>query len=497
MSRRMFLTRAGALTLGIVAAQLWMPHRAFANDPYATGLWLAGDHHIHTKYSPDGQYDILEQVAAAKAHGLSWCVITDHGGPMHHKYAVENAYPELLAARKKYPDMVIFQGLEWNVPEAEHGSIIIPYSPDEAKIIAEFEVRYDQLNISRKNTPANTEADAVAGVKYLQSLKPAPIFIANHPARRGRNSPIEIRNWSDAGPDVAKGFEGAAGHQAATLVGQPRGHYEKSQAKDSWPAYPKESYRTWNGYDWYVAKIGGLWDSLLGEGRAWYITTNSDSHRHYTDHTIVNTLTYATHGHVTPTTQKADKPENIDFWPGEYNKTWVYAKSADPSDILTALRSGSMFASHGDLVDRLELTATCDDTVAIMGSSLMLEQPGQDVIVRIRLRVPTKPNFSGRTVKLHHVDLIAGDILGPAPDRATITNPTTKLVKTFEASEAQRDGEWCTFTHVFKNVKQSFYIRTRATNRNLPEPQMDSSNDLNPWDDLWCYSNPVMIRMMP
>lgn len=101
----------------------------------------------------------------------------------------------------------------------------------------------------------------------------------------------------------------------------------------------------------------------------------------------------------------------------------------------------------------------------------------------------------GRTVKLHHVDLIAGDILGIAPDRATITNPTTKLVKTFEADQAKRDGDTFTFTHVFKNVKQSFYVRTRATNRDLPEPQMDSSHDLNPWDDLWCYSNPVMIRV--
>lgn len=495
MPYELIMTRRIVVLFGLFGGLLSFAPRTVAADPYASGVWLAGDHHIHTKYSPDGQYDIMKQVAEAQAHGLSWCVITDHGGPMHDKYAVENAYPELLAARVKFPDMVIFQGLEWNVPEAEHGSIIIPQTTDEVKIIAEFEARYDQLNISRKDTPANTEAAAVAGVKYLQSLKPAPIFIANHPARRGRNSPIEIRNWSDAGPDVAKGFEGAAGHQAATLVGQPRGHYEKSPAKDSWPGYPKESYRTWNGYDWYVANVGGLWDSLLGEGRAWYITTNSDSHRHYTDLTKVNTLTYATSGCVTPTTQKADKSDNIDFWPGEYNKTWVYAKSVDPDDILTALRSGSMFAVHGDLIDRLELSATTGDAVAIMGSTLTLEKAGQDVTIRIRVRAPTKPNFDGRKVTLHHVDLIAGDISGIASDRTQITNPTTRVVRQFKVDEAKRDGEWFAFAHTFKDVKQSFYVRVRATNRDLPEPTLDDSTSINPWEDLWCYSNPVMVRV--
>lgn len=494
MPSELLLTRRIVVILALVGDLALMP-RAVDADPYADGVWVAGDHHIHTKYSPDGQYDIMKQVAEAQAHGLSWCVITDHGGPRHDKYATEDAYPELLAARVKFPDMVIFQGLEWNVPEAEHGSIIIPQTTDESKIITEFERRYDQLNISIKDTPANTEADAVAGVKFLQSLSPRPLFIANHPARRGLNSPTEIRNWSDAGPDVARGFEGAAGHQAATLIGQSRGHYEKKRAKDSWPAYPEESYKTWNGYDWCVAKVGGLWDSLLGEGRAWYITTNSDSHRHYTDLTKVNTLTYATHGRVTPTTQKADKSDNIDFWPGEYNKTWVFAKSADPDDIMTALRSGSMFAVHGDLIDRLELSATSGDSVAIMGSTLTLEKAGQDVTVRIRIRVPGKPNFGGKKLTLHHVDLIAGDITGIASDRTQITNPTTQVVRQFKADEAKRDGEWFNYTHTFKNVKQDFYARVRATNRDLPEPTMDTSTTINPWDDLWCYSNPVMVRL--
>ena len=32
-----------------------------------------------------------------------------------------------------------------------------------------------------------------------------------------------------------------------------------------------------------TAIVGGLWDSLLGEGRRFWIVATSDSHAHYTD----------------------------------------------------------------------------------------------------------------------------------------------------------------------------------------------------------------------
>ncbi len=112
VSRRAFLSRLGCVTISLGAAPTWLPRVAFAKDLFAGGVWLAGDHHIHTKYSPDGQYEIVEQVRQAARHGLSWCVITDHGGPRHDKVALEQAYPELLAARKAHAGMHIFQGLE-------------------------------------------------------------------------------------------------------------------------------------------------------------------------------------------------------------------------------------------------------------------------------------------------------------------------------------------------------------------------------------------------
>jgi hypothetical protein len=497
ISRRVFLARAAGMTLTLGGEALWRPAAASARrrPPYTGGLWLAGDHHIHTRYSDDGQYLIQQQVANAARFGLGWCVITDHGGPNHDKVALAQAYPDLLAARRENPQIIVFQGLEWNIPAAEHGSVILPPTREEAQRISAFESHYDESHLPKDTPEAALEADAVAGVKYLESLTPRPLFIANHPARRGVDSPHEMRAWADAGPDVTRGFEGAPGHQAATLTGGLRGEYNTNKpGAHAWPGYPPESYRTFGGYDWYVATVGGLWDSLLAEGRPWYITADSDSHRHWDDRTIVDESTYLTQGHVTPTDRKADNNTNVDFYPGEYSKTWVYVARREPLAILDAMRAGNMFTVLGGLIDRLELSAYGGNNAAPMGGTLRLDRAGEDVNVTIRVRVPRRPNFGGRLPRLHHIDLIAGDILGPAANRDAQTNPTTQVVARLPALEASREGETLAFSHRFPQVRHDFYVRVRGTSTEVDSPHLDSPS-VDPWNDLWFYSNPIMVRL--
>jgi hypothetical protein len=495
ISRRVFLGRAAGMTLTLGVGGLWRPAAAWAaRDPYAGGVWLAGDHHIHTQYSDDGEYRIIEQVANAAKYGLGWCVITDHGGLHHDRVALAQAYPDLLEARKRHPEILVFQGLEWNIPSAEHGSVILPPTGDEAQRISEFEALFDEENATRTDVSHKTEADAVAGVKYLQSLSPKPLFIANHPARNGLDSPHEMRAWSDAGPDVTRGFEGAPGHQAATLNHGPRGAYGNHQNPNSWPGFPAESYRTFGGYDWYVATVGGLWDSLLGEGRPWYITADSDSHRHWDDRAVVDEKAFETRGFVTRTEQVTAGNNNMDFYPGEYSKTWVHATRRDHLAILDALRAGNMFTVLGALIDRLELSAHTRRQAVPMGSTLLLDGKGEDVTLTVRIRVPARPNFGGRMAKLHHIDIIAGDILGPAHDRDAMTNPTTRIVASPKANEGRREGDMLVFTHRFPQVKRSFYVRVRGTSADVDLPHVDTAT-VDPWDDLWFYSNPIMVRL--
>lgn len=496
VSRRVFIVKAASFVLTLGGLPLLQPVTYAAKHyPYSHGIWLAGDHHIHTKFSVDGQYDIVTQVANAERHGLGWCVITDHGGPVHDRVALNLAYPELQMARRRHPRMVVYQGLEWNVPAAEHGSVILPPARDEAKQIAEFEALFDEKNISRPQTPANTEADAIAAIKYLERVAPKSIFMAHHPSRRGLDSPHEFRAWADAGPNVVCGFEGAPGHQAATLSGKFRGLYNTKPDPNSWPGFPREIYATYGGYDYFVAQIGGLWDSLLGEGRPWYITANSDSHRHYRDRTIVDSSSYTTHGYTRATGQQRNEYINNDFYPGEYSKTWVYTPSRSPLAILDAIRTGNMFTVHGDLIDRLELSIHTDNAIAPMGGTLIVEK-GSSLTFQIRLRTLSRPNFSGEVPKLHHIDIIMGEILGRADNRDSFTNPSTRLLEQIPVQDLRRDGGMLTFSYKLKSVKSSLYLRIRGTNRDVRAPQLDPIG-VNPWKDLWFYSNPVMVRVKP
>ena len=142
------------------------------------------------------------------------------------------------------------------------------------------------------STPAN-EALAIAGLGFLDRAVRTrqvgdALMLANHPARKGIDSPHEIRNWRDHAPHIAVGMEGTPGHQAAGIPapdgpGGGRGEYDFSPSADSFAGYPPESYRTFGGFDWMTSTVGGLWDSLLAEGKPWCITSNSDSHMVYGD----------------------------------------------------------------------------------------------------------------------------------------------------------------------------------------------------------------------
>ena len=74
----------------------------------------------------------------AREFGLSWMVATDHGGPNHSKLSMDRTYPALLAARLAVPEVIQFMGLELNTPGADHSSIIMPKSPEEASQLAAY-----------------------------------------------------------------------------------------------------------------------------------------------------------------------------------------------------------------------------------------------------------------------------------------------------------------------------------------------------------------------
>ncbi len=148
---------------------------------------------------------------------MDWLVITDHGSTTHAKIGVEKVNPDIKQARAAHKDTLVFQGLEWNIPAAEHGTVFVHPGRNEVAVLKQFENDYDgSVKGAGDSTPAN-EALAVAGLQFLaeqvrrRKVEDA-LMLANHPSRKGIDSPHEIRAWRDAtgtGRRIAVGFEGA------------------------------------------------------------------------------------------------------------------------------------------------------------------------------------------------------------------------------------------------------------------------------------------------
>jgi hypothetical protein len=86
---------------------------------------------------------VVDQVQHADAYGLDWMVITDHGSGAARPHRVERSTPTSAPPRRDFPDMLVFQGLEWNIPAAEHGTCLVHPGPQEVSFLKQFENDYD------------------------------------------------------------------------------------------------------------------------------------------------------------------------------------------------------------------------------------------------------------------------------------------------------------------------------------------------------------------
>jgi hypothetical protein len=487
VARLFSLSRPKALALLIMAAAITVAGamRSSARE------WLPGDSHIHSYWSPgydrktspptvirggDARYSTPVNAAMARKFGLAWIVTTDHGGANHAKLNLEQAYPELQTSRREIPDVVQFYGMELNLPGMDHHTLIIPRTADEARTLFEIESRFDANEVWPVDRARRTEAKRLEALAFVSTLPNLPLMFANHPSRSargagtyGQDEPWELRQNNDAAPEVYRGMEGAPGHQAGGLSfdgstrldenGMPRGNRGGYGGVDA---------ATMGGFDRMTAIVGGLWDSMLGEGRRFWIVATSDSHVHYSE----------------------DRKPGSDFWPGEFHKTYVMARK-NHDDILDGLRAGRAFVVAGDLISALDIEARSGGARAAVGETLHAAA-GADVEITIRFRVPATPNPHGERPQVARVDLIAGNVTGLATDRQQDRNETTRVVERFDTGRWTKNGEDYTITTTLPKVETRMYFRVRGTSTGQLEPAMDPKGE-NPWSDLWFYSNPIFI----
>lgn len=499
----------------------------------------------------------------------------------------EYQYPEVteggVAANKP-----AFLGLEWVVPGHEHASISVsshqfPLATGNANGLAQFEYCFaansddtsggdgqgwtceinalnNQKLIHRfKNDPVDQGAD---GGNYNASLDPATgINIddtgdhvkstaaihwmqENHaeeayavqahieragPFRPGSNNGYNIehiRDWNNAAPRVAFGFESQPGHQASDTRGEYRpdrsggtvasvglytfggtGCYAAAEAGkpgydvDGTPLTPAD-FLTGGRYPEVPDGIApenvtvcrpGLrtaWDALLSEGRRFFFFASSDWHNR--GDFFFN-----------------DRQTTNDFLPGEYQKYYAFVRNQhvdDPAqDIVNGLRSGNGYAVMGDLITGLQFQACAGSKCVPMGQKLTIA-PGEAVKVTVRFRDPPTPNNSpysfpnpaltqiGISEPLNRptvraVDLIKGHVrqrIQPnSPEYRNPLAPEVRLSAKFTADgplKWTKNAGWNEFSWTYTSVNQDMYLRLRGSNLPAGTPY-ERDADGNPLRD--------------
>ncbi len=123
----------------------------------------------------------------------------------------------------------------------------------EVSVLRQFETDYDGSSRGAgDSTPAN-EALAVAGLSFLADQVKRrkgrdALMLANHPARKGIDSPHEIRAWRGAPPPSATRSPSVSrappairrpASRSRSAWAAPRAIYDGSPGANSFPGYPE------------------------------------------------------------------------------------------------------------------------------------------------------------------------------------------------------------------------------------------------------------------
>ena len=412
-------------------------------------------------------------------------------------------------------------------------------------LTSEMKAIVDAQSIT-KNT-VNNHQKSIQAAQWLKDKFPnTSYFLPNHPTRvlagNGTGWLVkEIRELHDLAPTVFFGAELMPGHQKSSWRGGlGRFYYVDSKQNNrviqlSVPGSANtiedivDSYiaanaarpepleidskadiltslnaniprlRTYGGVDYYASKIGGVWDSLLSEGRHFWLFGNSDFH-----------------------TNNHPSGGESQFWPGEYTKLYTFVKEKTYQGVLDGMRSGNSYSVLGDLINHLDYYARVGKNFATMGERVG-GAANSDTVITISFKTPAKNNANadGRPAGainevpvVSHIDLIAGEVNGKLAtanyDSDSVT--TTKVIKTFTASDwkVDKNGMY-TMSITLPKTTKNMYYRLRGTN--IPKGTAGlSDSDGNPltdtpftavrgtntaktaFEDLWFYSNPIFVN---
>lgn len=496
------------------------------------GVYIAGDFHQHTTYS-GGSFSMGYVMDACAKYGLDWWANNDHGGVRELCGAISGTdtginvswtqlgvnlegdkhpqgfmwrwqslkdwcFKDIELWKRIYPNKTIIQGFEWNVPGHQHadvGLIANQFNKDSANCnpLAQFEYMFDAadkdttggLKYGWVKSKKGGHDKTIEAIHWMQQNYPKQGWvIPTHPERGGDYRIEDLRDMNNASEGICFGFDGQPGHQK----GKTRGFGTENAYGIG--EFDGKLGATFGGTGIMAAKLGGVWDAMLSEGRKWWIFANSDFH------------------------------SLSDFHPGEYQKTYTFVeKKNDAQAILNGLRSGNSFIVDGDLITDLKFSVDG----AMMGETLYTNK--RKVTVLINVYDPETNNYNTYSdytnPRIDHIDLISGKITGRISPQSIFYKidhvETVKTIARFDAKggviddqsvisrawEDMGDG-WKKMT-IELDLGSNSYFRLRGTNNALntkgevdssgnPLPDIEGENSPSKaFNDLWFYSNPIFV----
>lgn len=403
------------------------------------GAEVIFDHHSHTVHS-DGKLSVSDLVDLARDGGCDALAITDHSdtgrkrpfrlGEAAGGTVSDRQLAEFETMRQRHLGFLLFGGVEINMPSyegREHATVIVEPA-NEGEILPSLrDAAEDSIDKGRSGSGEGASDDdflALAATHWRRGNK--LVMIYNHPSRRDRDPDEnyeDLRRWNADSP-LFIGFAGAPGHQNARNLGGYRG---KLRTVDRW--------------DPVVAEVGGTWDRLLSDGeQVWGAMAGSDFHN-----------------------------QNIDKVPCSFARTHVEAAEFSYGSVLEALRAGSFWADHGQILRQLSLTVEVPGLATPASPGVVVQlgsQPGV-LIARVDLErgpgseeEPLQVEFIGNCRSGEAEVLTAEDLVAVA----------SSAVARFAPGATGADGESC-------------YLRARVRLKKNGEP------------DLMAYTNHIRLLL--
>jgi hypothetical protein len=361
------------------------------------------DTHAHTRFS-DGGLALPDLVALAVANGCTALAITDHGDPRATAVSPEY-FAQIEAARMQFPDLVLFAGMEWNIPPyrgREHVNILLDPSL-ERTVLPEFKARFE-----------TGEASAVDALQWLAQQVPErdrAALIYNHPSRLDwdpEENDRDYTGWNEAG-GLFIGFEGGPGHQRAASPGDYRNRF-RTQAR----------------WDPVAAQVGGTWDQLLDAGyNVWAALAVSDYHN-----------------------------DDLDYPPCAFARTHLRVPQRDQRGVLLALRAGSFWADHGSILSGFDFVVFHPDLVVPATPGEVI-RAAPSARLALRVKIKRGPGAQGLPVT---IELFGNGVTGK-PDRVAFR----------ELSAAEETFDWQPEKLLPGKDQKSAYFRARAVVHKSPD----------------------------